>query len=91
MFRIGNDFWPGPLGSLIPESGNYDPFVPQNTGVTLLRNNGAAQIDRSRCAEFDEFYTIRKVKFYNLLHGGIVIMKLQVAKNVKGLKSHLKK
>jgi hypothetical protein len=60
MFRNGNDFWPGPLGDLIPNSGNYDPFVPQNADVTLLRDNGAAEIIPSRCDEFDQFFTIRK-------------------------------
>ena len=60
MFRQGNDFWPGPLGDLIAGSGNFDPFVPQNADVTLLRDNGAAEIIPSRCDEFDQFFTIRK-------------------------------
>ena len=60
MFRTGNDFWPGPLGKLITESGNYNPFVPQNADVTLLRDRGAAEIIPDRCEDFDQFYTIRK-------------------------------
>src|SRR5690606_38731933 len=41
-FRQGNDFWPGPLGQLIAGSGNYNPAVPQNADVLLLRDFGAA-------------------------------------------------
>jgi len=60
MFRQGNDFWPGPLGDLIPGTGNYDPFVVQDAATTLYRDNGAAEIIPSECQKYDKFFSIRK-------------------------------
>lgn len=59
-FRAGNDFWAGPLGDLIGGSGNYDPFVPQNADVILLRQNGAAEIFPDECVKYDKFFSIKK-------------------------------
>ena len=60
MFRQGNDFWPGPLGDLIPGTGNYDPFVIQDAGSNLYRDYGAAEITPGECSKYDRFYSIRK-------------------------------
>lgn len=60
MFRQGNDFWAGPLGDLIKGTGNYDPFIPQNAEVTLVKDNGAAEIFPASCTFYDQFFTIRK-------------------------------
>lgn len=60
QFRRGNDFWPGPLGDLIAGTGNYDPFIPQTSDVTLLKDHGAAEITSDVCDEFDQFFSIRK-------------------------------
>src|SRR6056300_712305 len=62
MFRQGNDFWPGPLGDLIPGTGNYDPFIPQNADVTLFKDNGAAEVFTATCTQYDNFFTIRKTE-----------------------------
>jgi len=60
LFRQGNDFWAGPLNSLIPGTGNYDPFIPQSAELNLVRNSGAAEILPATCSFYDQFFTIRK-------------------------------
>jgi hypothetical protein len=63
MYRSGgNDFWAGPLGDLDTESGNYDPFVIQNSDNELFRNFGAAEIIPAECSKYDQFYTIRRAE-----------------------------
>lgn len=61
-FRQGNDFWAGPLGDLIPGTGNFSPFVEQPAELTLVKDNGAAEIIPSECTKYDRFYTIRKAE-----------------------------
>lgn len=61
-FRNGNDFWPGPLGGLIQGSGNYNPFIPQNAALILVKDNGAADIIPEECTKYDKFFTIRKAE-----------------------------
>ena len=60
MFRQGNDFWAGPLGTLTPGSGNYNPFEVQTASELLYRDYGAAEIIPSECNKYDRFYTIRR-------------------------------
>ncbi len=58
----GTDFWAGPLGELISGTGNYNPFVVQNSETALYRDNGAAEIIPSQCTKYDNFFTIRKAE-----------------------------
>ena len=62
MFRNGNDFWAGPLGDLVEDSGNYDPSVIQSGNITMIRDHGAAEITPDQCQKYDRFYTIRKAE-----------------------------
>jgi hypothetical protein len=55
----GNDFWAGPL-TVIPETGNYDPSVPQ--GDTTVRDHGEGNITAERCLFYDRIFTIRKAE-----------------------------
>lgn len=66
-FRQGNDFWPGPLGDLIPGTGNYDPFIPQNADVTLYKDNGAAEVFPATCTQYDDFFTVRKTEILQFI------------------------
>jgi hypothetical protein len=58
----GNDFWGGPLGDLIPGTGNYDPFTPISGDANLVKDNGAAEVFPATCVEYDQFFTIRKIE-----------------------------
>ena len=63
-FRKGNDFWPGPLGSL--SGGDYDASSP--VGTTVIRPFGGATITPDQCLAYDKFDTITKalvIKFNN--------------------------
>jgi hypothetical protein len=65
-FREGNDFWPGPLGSLTAGSGDYLPTSP--VGTTVIREYGGATITPEQCLAYDKFDTITKalvIKFNN--------------------------
>jgi hypothetical protein len=62
MYRQGNDFWGGPLGDLIANSGNYDVSTVQNADITLYRDFGAAEIIPSECLKYDRFFTIRRAE-----------------------------
>lgn len=67
-FRQGNDFWTGPLGGLIPGSGNYNPFVPQTADQLLYKDNGAADITPAQCTKYDKFFTIRKAEVQQFIN-----------------------
>ncbi|NOQ71578.1 MAG: T9SS C-terminal target domain-containing protein [Crocinitomix sp.] len=58
----GNDFWPGPLQELNQSDGNYDPSIPQDSDVNMVRPFGSAIIFDSFCNEYDKFFSIRKVE-----------------------------
>jgi hypothetical protein len=58
-FRVGNDFWAGPLSQLVG-SGNYDPSQP--VGFDAIRDFGAATIDPDVCIQYDRFFTMRKAE-----------------------------
>ncbi len=64
-FREGNDFWPGPLGTL-SSPGDYDPTTV--VGTSAIRDYGGATITPDQCLAYDKFDTITKalvIKFNN--------------------------
>lgn len=56
-FRNGNDFWPGPLGTLSTK-GNYNGN--EVAGVDVVRDYGEATIESETCLAYDKFDSISK-------------------------------
>ncbi|MFD1553592.1 T9SS type A sorting domain-containing protein [Putridiphycobacter roseus] len=56
----GPDFWAGPLSTFGGNPGNYDPSLPQDASLNIVRANGDAEIIPEECAKYDQFFTIDK-------------------------------